>query len=287
MNIKTILTILFVLVVFAFQAQAGELHDAVRAGDIPKVRKLLKQGADVNEMFNRTPLHDAVRYKYFDIAIILLEKGAGVNLEDNEGNTPLSYIVFWGDDKKAIQLVQIIIKKGFNFQKPANSTLLSEAITRQRKEIAMIFLKNGIIFSDAALAAAARQGYEDIFNLLLEKGANPINTVTFSDACHAGNIGIVQSLAKRGVSPSAAEIDYCLYRGHKEAAVYLNNVMVAENKPTADIKKRCGLQPDPGPCMALLRHAYFDGAACRGFFYGGCGGIIPFYNLQACKNVCE
>ncbi|GAB6095417.1 hypothetical protein JCM14469_16690 [Desulfatiferula olefinivorans] len=50
----------------------------------------------------------------------------------------------------------------------------------------------------------------------------------------------------------------------------------------------CTLKPDPGPCKALFTRYYFDAerGACRSFFWGGCGGVVPFETLGACEAAC-
>ncbi len=255
------------------------------------VKLLLERGADINAADNdkRTPLHEAMSYKAFEVVRFLVEKGADVNLEDKNGKTPLSSIVFWDHNKLAIEVVNLFIEKGFDLNKSAHATLLNEAIGRRRRDIAMIFLKNGISFNDIALIEAARKGYEDIFNILLEKGANPKQKVTFHDACESGNINIVRTLALRGIKPSAEDIDFCLYNGHKEAAIHLNIMLKEEKNQQVDIKRRCSLKPDGGHCKAIFQAAYFNAEAkvCREFICGGCDCVVPFDNFEACKKVCE
>ena len=68
----------------SMRAQAGELYDAAKSGDIVKARQLLQQGADVNakDQFLRTPLHVAASEGNAEVAKLLIEKGADVNARD-------------------------------------------------------------------------------------------------------------------------------------------------------------------------------------------------------------
>jgi hypothetical protein len=52
---------------------------------------------------------------------------------------------------------------------------------------------------------------------------------------------------------------------------------------------RCKLQPDPGPCEAVIQKYYFDQVerVCKEFIWGGCDGVVPFDTLEECKQVCE
>ncbi|MDJ1505876.1 BPTI/Kunitz domain-containing protein [Xanthocytophaga agilis] len=52
--------------------------------------------------------------------------------------------------------------------------------------------------------------------------------------------------------------------------------------------ERCQLEPDPGLCYAYMPRYYYDKEEkkCKEFIYGGCGGVVPFETLEACKE-CE
>jgi len=52
------------------------------------------------------------------------------------------------------------------------------------------------------------------------------------------------------------------------------------------MNKRCNLKPDPGPCKGRFERYYFDpaGNTCKVFFWGGCGGVVPFETEDQCKS---
>ncbi len=52
--------------------------------------------------------------------------------------------------------------------------------------------------------------------------------------------------------------------------------------------ERCLLAPDPGPCFAAIPKYYYnkEERKCKEFIWGGCGGLVPFDTLEACKE-CE
>jgi hypothetical protein len=69
-----------------------QLLEAANRGDIPGVRNLLSQGAEVNARSSielLTPLHVAVIRNAPALAAALLDQGADVNAKDGSGRTPL------------------------------------------------------------------------------------------------------------------------------------------------------------------------------------------------------
>jgi hypothetical protein len=102
-------------------------------------------------------------------------------------------------------------------------------------------------------------------------------------------VKIIGTITAKGGQPSLEDVEYCLYNGHKDAAVFLNKVLQDQKQPRADIKRRCSLEPAGGNCKALFTNAYFDKQTntCQEFIYGGCGGVVPFADLDACRRICE
>ncbi|NHQ60247.1 ankyrin repeat domain-containing protein [Chlorobium sp. BLA1] len=69
-----------------------ELIDATCYDNLPRVRELLAQGADVNakcKIVDLTPLHCAVDNGHAEIAKLLLCEGADVDVTTKTGRTPL------------------------------------------------------------------------------------------------------------------------------------------------------------------------------------------------------
>lgn len=75
---------------------------------------------------------------------------------------------------------------------------------------------------------------------------------------------------------------------------YLLSIMlVAPGLPrpvaAAELPEPCRLQPVNGRCKAMIEKFRFDqvGGKCVAYFYDGCGPVVPFESLDACRQLCE
>jgi Kunitz/Bovine pancreatic trypsin inhibitor domain len=52
--------------------------------------------------------------------------------------------------------------------------------------------------------------------------------------------------------------------------------------------QNCNLEPDVGPCKAIVTKFYYDKTEkkCKPFTWGGCDGVVPFNSLKECENGC-
>lgn len=53
--------------------------------------------------------------------------------------------------------------------------------------------------------------------------------------------------------------------------------------------KPCLLKPERGPCKAMFERYYYDPVSrtCKPFFWGGCGGVVPFETEEECLKCLE
>lgn len=78
------------------------LAEAAECGQTEQVRRLLKNGADVNE---GAPIVGAAEEEHSDIVRMLIAAGADVNAQNIVGNTDLHYAALWGNNDIAEQLL--------------------------------------------------------------------------------------------------------------------------------------------------------------------------------------
>ena len=75
-----------------------ELHQAASAGDPERVRLLVEQGADKDEVDHsgNTPLYLASRFGHLIVVQYLVEKGTSLDKVNNRGETPLLEAAYEG-----------------------------------------------------------------------------------------------------------------------------------------------------------------------------------------------
>jgi ankyrin repeat protein len=99
----------------------GDLHSAIKKGDIEKVKQLLSNGADPNEKRRqRTPLMLAAQRANLDTVTLLLGMGAELETQDYQGTTALMLAAGgWGyqgrdKDGTCLEVVKTLLTRGAN-----------------------------------------------------------------------------------------------------------------------------------------------------------------------------
>ena len=168
---------------FALNVPADEIHDAVRGGDLEKVKTLLQSHGDwLNspDQNQKTPLHLALESGHADIAKYLIEQGADINLKDKDKASPLHNAAYLG----SLEIVDVLLKQG--------ATSLNEGNFR----------------GQTPLHFACERGHPDVATRLLDAGADieardmvgrtPLMTTGISK-----NLEIAKGLIKRGADINA------------------------------------------------------------------------------------
>lgn len=200
------------------------LHMAVSYGSPELVAMIIKNGADINEKRNkymRTPLHFS---KNANIAALLLQNGAALNIKDKEGNTPLN--VFLHGPSKSYPESEIYKQSKLMLDAGANvdtvnengTTPLINALSFPLKKCVHLLLEYNpdVNCQDSGgntpLHIAVNQELSGILQILIDQKAdvnmvNPHNhwTALFFAAFN-GNVKIVEILLKAGANKEVVDI---------------------------------------------------------------------------------
>jgi ankyrin repeat protein len=97
-----------------------DLIDAVRVGDLERVKLVIQKGADVNNCvyaYGWTPIFWAIERGQFDMCRFLLDHGADVNHKSHNGWTPLMFAVY----NRRIDIVKLLVIRGANVNHKNNN----------------------------------------------------------------------------------------------------------------------------------------------------------------------
>jgi serine/threonine protein kinase len=118
-----------------FKSKNEKLLRASIIGDVEKVKKLLKEGADVNakDEFGWTPLHKAAILGHIEVVKLLIKEGADVNAKNEFGWTPLHGAAESGH----IEVVKLLLEHGAdpNIKNNGGKTAIDLALERGYSDI--------------------------------------------------------------------------------------------------------------------------------------------------------
>lgn len=177
---RKLLAVMLVTLVWGALAFCDEIHDAAAAGDLEKVKALLKANPDLvfsKNIPGETPLHLAALFDHKDVAALLLTNKAEVNTKCNRGSTPLHYAAKNGY-KDVVQLL-----------------LVNQATVNVKDNNDM-----------TPLDWAEKNDYADVVELLRQHGGQ--NTIT-------ANTNIVINHSLQGGIPETAKAEF---KKHPELA---------------------------------------------------------------------
>jgi ankyrin repeat protein len=203
------------------------LHQAVKDGDLQKVKSLIAQKEDVNfcdgkrENSGWPPLMWACRFGNTDIAVELINAGAGVNFIDEKGRSLLSEAISCGDN---IDIVKILIDRGTSidaaeeaWQKVMGGKELIELANSKASFIKLLNL--GFILSQHSVDSYLAKNDEDIVKLL--KSTSLIKFSANSSLFFRVKVG-----DKHSVASQTADIDQ---KNDSSAATPTNSSSVSSN----------------------------------------------------------
>lgn len=157
--------------------------NAIYADDMETVKKLADSEESLNArgLGGESPLIGAVMMNKPQIAALLIEKGADVNVKGKTCGTALSNCVMGiKDPEKAAEIAALLIENGADVNMPvlSNQTPLHLAAMQRHMPIARVLLKNDADPNGkddggrTPLHYCAPRGWVDMTTLLLENGAD-------------------------------------------------------------------------------------------------------------------
>jgi TonB family protein len=174
-NIRSGATLLAALV-YSSLAFCGAIHDAAEAGDLAKIKALLKNNSELissKENDGSTPLHAAAFKGHRNVAEFLLANKADANARDKSGYSPLHLAVLMGNKDTAALLitggadVNARDKNGFTPLHAAGRKDIAELLMANKADVNAVN-NNG----STPLHTAAQKGHKDVAALLLADKAD-------------------------------------------------------------------------------------------------------------------
>jgi len=156
-------------------SDGGQLHKAARNGHVEVVTTLVELGADVNVQANDgwRPLHLAAEHGHMEVITTLVELGADVNVQSNDRRRPLAQAALGGHVEAVRTLVQL--GADVNVQDDLGWRPLHQAAREGHVEVAHTLVQLG-----ADVHAITTRGHTPlhfactaaVVTLLLEAGAD-------------------------------------------------------------------------------------------------------------------
>jgi len=232
-----LLMLVFVLVrpdtLLGVAPNVAVVAEAAKAGDLPAVRKLIKEHADVNVTPNdgSSALLWAAFNSDAEMTKALLAAGAWVETPNHYGVTPLLQASRNGD----VEVMRMLLEAGANPTRwhPEGETPLMAAARTGRVDAVQLLLSHGSLVNatdtfqeETALMWASAEGHVEVVKALLAAGADPnlkahVSTLTErKDADHPsggftalmfatrnGHADVVEALIKGGADPKLTNAD--------------------------------------------------------------------------------
>jgi len=152
----------------AVRASKEALLDAARRGDLSGVKKALDSGVDVNAKtdYGVTALTYAAEKGYTDIAKLLIDRGADVDVQDTFFSTRA---INWAARNNHTDVVKLLLTHGATLPQ----ALLKVAISRDQMDLARVIIESGKVepvWLQRAMESAQLLGNDKLIRMLKDAG---------------------------------------------------------------------------------------------------------------------
>ena len=133
-----------VVIVYFSPCVMADLYDAAKKGGLKRVKQLLEQGVDKNQVgghFGHTSLCIAGENNHLDVVRYLVEQGADIEKADRDNQTPLIWASYYGH----LEVVRYLLEQGADRDKANNNgyTSLHNAAVNGHLETAKLLMVYG------------------------------------------------------------------------------------------------------------------------------------------------
>jgi len=230
--------IVLALVLMGATATAGEIHQAVEAGDLSRVQALVRADAEMvnqpDDSRDRSlPLHIAAIAGQLEIIEYLIANGAIVDGHDRDESTPLMVACLRSQPEATRLLLRhgaVVDHVDLNGASP-----VSFAMHSGTTEVVQVLLDSGIDFATqnpnngTYMHPAAASGNVEVLQLLLSSGvsvdtANDRGATPLISAAGRGQVEAVRWLLANGADAGHADnsgmdaLSHCAFRGNGATA---------------------------------------------------------------------
>jgi ankyrin repeat protein len=257
-KMKKIIAACLLAALFILPVMSQDILNAVRSGDMEKVKSLLKENPDLihtKDQYHNSLLYLALLKDDFAMARFLIESGIDVNYSRKDrGGNELSGAIMVG----SLEITKLILEKGADIHEKnlRGITPLDVAIYENEKEIAYFLMDKGAKLNveemgvSSLMRASLSGGLERITNKLIQehevdfKDKNSSGETFLHAAANGGDTAFIGLLIERDLDPNTknvygwAPLHYAASEGHRNMVEAL-----VKNKAEKNIRTKDGKNP--------------------------------------------
>jgi ankyrin repeat protein len=249
-EMKKLILVSFLVLIIVTAVYSQEIFDAIRNGDLAKVKELVDRDPSTVKLENQdhdTPLHMAALMDNEEMAKYLIEKGADLDALNGSLYSPLM--------RAGLKVAKVLVRNGadINYESAnGNGSALTASLWQESKEVAEYLLDCGAKLPDKEsylfiffLAKALQKGSLKYLEECLKSGFDPL-TVSESQnsllhyAAESNSVELMEKIIILGVPRNRTNIygwtplHVAAYNGNKKVVEFLVHKGLDKNRRTID-----------------------------------------------------